>query len=141
MSSSSSIPPTECKCLLPLRILTPPRFRMGTHGGEGGVSYNSLHDTPTIGAVFVDLSLRSRVTWCYCGVSCNGDSAGEWPQRRGGWVRVRSLWGYSTTQRGVSINNVNIREELENEVRSREELAFLQVEFADMEGQMQQLMK
>ncbi|GKD78381.1 hypothetical protein Tco_1341002 [Tanacetum coccineum] len=33
------------------------------------------------------------------------------------------------------------REELENEVRSREELVVHQVEFADMEGQMQQLME
>ncbi|GJR33303.1 hypothetical protein Tco_1109535 [Tanacetum coccineum] len=32
-------------------------------------------------------------------------------------------------------------EELENELTSREELAVLQVEFADMEGQMQQLME
>nr|GEV48305.1 hypothetical protein [Tanacetum cinerariifolium] len=32
-------------------------------------------------------------------------------------------------------------EELENEVRSREELAVLQVEFADMKDQMQQLME
>ncbi|GJX84010.1 hypothetical protein Tco_0333491 [Tanacetum coccineum] len=32
-------------------------------------------------------------------------------------------------------------EELENKLTSREELAVLQVEFADMEGQMQQLMK
>ncbi|GJT52027.1 hypothetical protein Tco_0978184 [Tanacetum coccineum] len=33
------------------------------------------------------------------------------------------------------------REELENELTSREELVVLQVEFADMKGQMQQLMK
>ncbi|GJU25440.1 hypothetical protein Tco_1164061, partial [Tanacetum coccineum] len=33
------------------------------------------------------------------------------------------------------------REKLENELTSREELAVLQVEFADMEGQMQQLME
>nr|GEY91623.1 hypothetical protein [Tanacetum cinerariifolium] len=37
--------------------------------------------------------------------------------------------------------NLSQREELVNEVRSREELAVLQVEFADMEGQMQQLME
>ncbi|GJX03960.1 hypothetical protein Tco_0189876 [Tanacetum coccineum] len=38
------------------------------------------------------------------------------------------------------LNPLQIKE-LENEVRSREELAVLQVEFADMEGQMQQLME
>nr|GEW46742.1 retrovirus-related Pol polyprotein from transposon TNT 1-94 [Tanacetum cinerariifolium] len=37
--------------------------------------------------------------------------------------------------------NPSQREELENEVRSREELAVLQVDFVDMEGQMQQLME
>ncbi|GJR01089.1 hypothetical protein Tco_0524073 [Tanacetum coccineum] len=37
--------------------------------------------------------------------------------------------------------NPSQREELENEVRSREELVVHQVEFADMEGQMQQLME
>ncbi|GJU77661.1 hypothetical protein Tco_1274731 [Tanacetum coccineum] len=37
--------------------------------------------------------------------------------------------------------NPSQRKELENELTSREELAVLQVEFADMEGQMQQLMK
>ncbi|GJX55404.1 hypothetical protein Tco_0960411 [Tanacetum coccineum] len=37
--------------------------------------------------------------------------------------------------------NPSQREELENELTSREELAVLQVEFADMEGQMQQLME
>ncbi|GJY17525.1 hypothetical protein Tco_0389016 [Tanacetum coccineum] len=37
--------------------------------------------------------------------------------------------------------NPSQREELENEVRSREELTVLQVEFVDMEGQMHQLMK
>ncbi|GJU26571.1 hypothetical protein Tco_1165192 [Tanacetum coccineum] len=38
------------------------------------------------------------------------------------------------------LNPLQIKE-LENEVRSREELAVLQVEFADMEGQMQKLME
>ncbi|GJZ13614.1 hypothetical protein Tco_0548844 [Tanacetum coccineum] len=37
--------------------------------------------------------------------------------------------------------NPSQREELENELTSQEELAVLQVEFADMEGQMQQLME
>ncbi|GKB38899.1 hypothetical protein Tco_0883841 [Tanacetum coccineum] len=37
--------------------------------------------------------------------------------------------------------NPSEREQLENELTSREELAVLQVEFADREGQMQQLMK
>ncbi|GJZ32846.1 hypothetical protein Tco_0578282 [Tanacetum coccineum] len=37
--------------------------------------------------------------------------------------------------------NLSQREELENELTSREELAVLQVEFTDMEGQMQQLME
>ncbi|GJT16775.1 hypothetical protein Tco_0875481 [Tanacetum coccineum] len=37
--------------------------------------------------------------------------------------------------------NPSQREELENELTSREELVVLQVEFADMEGQMQQLME
>ncbi|GJU10895.1 hypothetical protein Tco_1133291 [Tanacetum coccineum] len=37
--------------------------------------------------------------------------------------------------------NPSQREELENELTSREELAVLQVKFADMEGQMQQLME
>ncbi|GKD37282.1 hypothetical protein Tco_1257489 [Tanacetum coccineum] len=37
--------------------------------------------------------------------------------------------------------NPSQREELENELTSREELAVLQVEFADMEGQMQQVME
>ncbi|GJY34024.1 hypothetical protein Tco_0418493, partial [Tanacetum coccineum] len=37
--------------------------------------------------------------------------------------------------------NPSQREELENELTSREELAVLQVELADMEGQMQQLME
>ncbi|GJW29613.1 hypothetical protein Tco_0046488 [Tanacetum coccineum] len=37
--------------------------------------------------------------------------------------------------------NPSQREELENEVRSKEELAVLQVEFADIKGQMQQLME
>ncbi|GJU61915.1 hypothetical protein Tco_1243750 [Tanacetum coccineum] len=37
--------------------------------------------------------------------------------------------------------NPSQREELENELTSREELAVLQVEFANMEGQMQQLME
>ncbi|GJZ79126.1 hypothetical protein Tco_0643963 [Tanacetum coccineum] len=37
--------------------------------------------------------------------------------------------------------NPSQREELENELSSREELAVFQVEFTDMEGQMQQLMK
>ncbi|GJZ04666.1 hypothetical protein Tco_0537941 [Tanacetum coccineum] len=37
--------------------------------------------------------------------------------------------------------NPSQREKLENEVRSQEELVVLQVEFADMEGQMQQLME
>ncbi|GJS48562.1 hypothetical protein Tco_0598683 [Tanacetum coccineum] len=37
--------------------------------------------------------------------------------------------------------NPSQREELEDELTSREELVVLQVEFADMEGQMQQLME
>ncbi|GJT08311.1 hypothetical protein Tco_0842773 [Tanacetum coccineum] len=37
--------------------------------------------------------------------------------------------------------NPSQREELENELTSREELAVLQVEFADMEGQMKQLLE
>ncbi|GJW15166.1 hypothetical protein Tco_0019299 [Tanacetum coccineum] len=37
--------------------------------------------------------------------------------------------------------NPSQREELENELTSREELAVLQVEFANMKGQMQQLME
>ncbi|GKF68751.1 hypothetical protein Tco_0198430 [Tanacetum coccineum] len=37
--------------------------------------------------------------------------------------------------------NPSQREELENEVKRQEELAVLQVEFANMEGQMQQLME
>ncbi|GJT81120.1 hypothetical protein Tco_1055462 [Tanacetum coccineum] len=37
--------------------------------------------------------------------------------------------------------NPSQKEELENEVRSQEELAVLQVEFADMEGQIRQLME
>ncbi|GKB73735.1 hypothetical protein Tco_0935147 [Tanacetum coccineum] len=37
--------------------------------------------------------------------------------------------------------NPSQREELENELTSREELAVLQVEFADMEGRMQELME
>ncbi|GJY43876.1 hypothetical protein Tco_0432089 [Tanacetum coccineum] len=37
--------------------------------------------------------------------------------------------------------NPSQKEELENKVRRQEELAVLQVEFADMEGQMQQLME
>ncbi|GKC27175.1 hypothetical protein Tco_1034469 [Tanacetum coccineum] len=37
--------------------------------------------------------------------------------------------------------NPSQREELENKLTSREELAVLQVKFADMEGQMQQLME
>ncbi|GKD53954.1 hypothetical protein Tco_1287341 [Tanacetum coccineum] len=37
--------------------------------------------------------------------------------------------------------NPSQREELENELTSQKELAVLQVEFADMEGQMQQLME
>ncbi|GKE49547.1 hypothetical protein Tco_1480805 [Tanacetum coccineum] len=37
--------------------------------------------------------------------------------------------------------NPSQREELENELTNQEELAVLQVEFADMEGQMQQLME
>ncbi|GJV03719.1 hypothetical protein Tco_1337288 [Tanacetum coccineum] len=37
--------------------------------------------------------------------------------------------------------NPSQREELENKLTSQEELAVLQVEFADMEGQMQQLME
>ncbi|GJU74999.1 hypothetical protein Tco_1266404 [Tanacetum coccineum] len=37
--------------------------------------------------------------------------------------------------------NPSQRGELENKLTSREELAVLQVEFADMEGQMQQLME
>ncbi|GJU50581.1 hypothetical protein Tco_1220136 [Tanacetum coccineum] len=39
------------------------------------------------------------------------------------------------------LRNPSQREELENELTSREELVVLQVEFADMEGQMQQLME
>nr|GEY56138.1 hypothetical protein [Tanacetum cinerariifolium] len=37
--------------------------------------------------------------------------------------------------------NPSQREELKNKLTSREELAVFQVEFADMKGQMQQLMK
>ncbi|GJV04717.1 hypothetical protein Tco_1338286 [Tanacetum coccineum] len=37
--------------------------------------------------------------------------------------------------------NPSQKEELENELTSREELAVLQVEFADMEGRMQELME
>nr|GEU45799.1 zinc finger, SWIM-type [Tanacetum cinerariifolium] len=37
--------------------------------------------------------------------------------------------------------NLSLREELENELTSREELVVLQVEFADMEGRMQELME
>ncbi|GKA24836.1 hypothetical protein Tco_0710869 [Tanacetum coccineum] len=37
--------------------------------------------------------------------------------------------------------NPSQREELENELTSREELAILQVEFADMEGRMQELIE
>ncbi|GJU62557.1 hypothetical protein Tco_1244392 [Tanacetum coccineum] len=37
--------------------------------------------------------------------------------------------------------NPSQREELENELTSREELAVLQVEFADMEGRMQELIE
>ncbi|GJT63698.1 hypothetical protein Tco_1015178, partial [Tanacetum coccineum] len=37
--------------------------------------------------------------------------------------------------------NPSQREELENEITSREELAVLQVEFVDMKGQIQQVME
>ncbi|GKA45933.1 hypothetical protein Tco_0738729 [Tanacetum coccineum] len=42
--------------------------------------------------------------------------------------------------KGIPLKRKRVKE-LENELTSREELAVLQVEFADMEGQMQQLME
>ncbi|GKC24386.1 hypothetical protein Tco_1026536, partial [Tanacetum coccineum] len=81
MSSSSSIPPTECKRRL--RLMTLASWTLENPARRFGVSPNKYES--------------------------------------------------STVKDGI--------EELENEVRSREELAVLQVEFADMEGQMQQLME
>ncbi|GJS87469.1 hypothetical protein Tco_0770105 [Tanacetum coccineum] len=82
MSSTSSIPPTECKCGLPLLTLT---------------------------------------SWTR-----------ENPARRFGVCPNKHE--SSTVKDGIGV----IRK---NELRSQEELAVLQVEFADMEGQMQQLME
>ncbi|GJY01739.1 hypothetical protein Tco_0359891 [Tanacetum coccineum] len=94
MSSSSSIPPTKCKCGLPLMTLT---------------------------------------SWIR-----------ENPARRFGVCPNKYLenkWYRDHLYEMHLLLNPSQREELENELKSREELAVLQVEFADMEGQMQQLMK
>ncbi|GJY37018.1 hypothetical protein Tco_0422396 [Tanacetum coccineum] len=58
-----------------------------------------------------------------------------------GMIGVRELNGSNRLYEMHLLLNHSQREELENELTSREELAVLQVEFADMEGQMQQLMK
>ncbi|GJW14101.1 hypothetical protein Tco_0018234 [Tanacetum coccineum] len=94
MSSSSSIPPIQCKCGLPLMTLT---------------------------------------TWTR-----------ENPARRFDVCPNKYLENKRYRDHLYEMHllfNPSQIEELENEVRSQEELAVLQVEFVDMKGQMQQLMK
>ncbi|GKD05009.1 hypothetical protein Tco_1179983 [Tanacetum coccineum] len=54
---------------------------------------------------------------------------------------LENIWYRTQLYEMHLLLNHSQREELENELTSREELAVLQVEFADMEGQMQQLME
>ncbi|GJU76219.1 60S ribosomal protein L10 [Tanacetum coccineum] len=56
------------------------------------------------------------------------------------WIRENPVRRFDVCPNKYESSTVK-DEELENELTSREELAVLQVEFADMEGQMQQLME
>ncbi|GJV60974.1 copia protein [Tanacetum coccineum] len=85
-------------------------------------------------------------TECKCGLSLMTPTS--WtrdnPARRFGVCPNKYLenkWYKTQLYEMHLLLNPSQREELENELTSREELAVLQVEFADMEGQMQQLMK
>ncbi|GJR61817.1 hypothetical protein Tco_1503979 [Tanacetum coccineum] len=99
MSSSSSIPPTECKCRLPLMMFT--AWTRENPARRFGVCRNKYWYDPKL----------------------------EYKRYRDHLYEMHMLL------------NPSQREEPEDEVRSREELALLQAEFADMEGQMQQLME
>ncbi|GKE30974.1 hypothetical protein Tco_1450296 [Tanacetum coccineum] len=62
----------------------------------------------------------------------------ENPDRR---FELENKWYKTQLYEMHLLLNPSQREELENELKIREELTVLQVEFADMEGQMQQLME
>ncbi|GJR09457.1 hypothetical protein Tco_0792109 [Tanacetum coccineum] len=96
-------------------------------------------------------------TECNCGLSlmtltswtCENHARrfGVWPNKyhykRWNWCdpELEIKWYRHHLYEMHLLLNPSQREELENELTSREELVVLQVDFADMEGQMQQLME
>ncbi|GKF09741.1 hypothetical protein Tco_0043965, partial [Tanacetum coccineum] len=110
MSSSSSIPPTECKCGLPLMTL---------------ISWT--RENPARRFCVCPNKFKKRIKHC---------KRWQWYDPKLEYKRYRDHL-YEMHM----LLNPSQREEPEDEVRSREELALLQAEFADMEGQMQQLME